>query len=128
VRLLIDTHTFLWFALDSPELSSTARDLIIDAENEILLSVASAWEIAIKVSIGKLTLSQPFTLFLPDQLRRNDIELLPVTLPHIQHIATLPFHHKDPFDRMIIAQSLVEKIPLISIDAVFDAYSVQRLW
>ena len=128
MRLLIDTHTFLWFAEDSPQLSPTARDLIIEAENEILLSTASAWEIAIKVSTGKLTLAQPFAIFLPDQLRRNDIELLPVSMAHIQHIATLPFHHKDPFDRMIVAQSVVESIPLISIDAVLDSYGVKRLW
>ncbi len=90
--------------------------------------MASAWELAIKVSTGKLTLAQPLPLFLPDQLQRNTLQLLPITLPHILHVATLPFHHRDPFDRLLIAQSLIEPIPIISADAVFDGYGVQRLW
>ena len=128
MKLLIDSHTFLWFVWDAPELSKTARDLIIDPDNDILLSMASIWELGIKASMNKLTLTEPYHTFLPKQLKENDIEILPILLAHALEVTTLPFHHKDPFDRLIAAQSLVEKIPIISIDAVLDSYSVQRLW
>src|SRR5690242_8309511 len=98
MRLLLDTHTFLWFVLDDARLSTHAADLIEDVTNERFLSIASAWEIAIKVRTGKIALSEPLDIFLPDQLSRNTIELLPITLPHILRTAALPFHHRDPFD------------------------------
>jgi PIN domain nuclease of toxin-antitoxin system len=128
MNLLLDTHTFLWFILGDPQLSARAKDLIEDTRNEKWLSVASVWEMAIKVSVGKLTLHQPFDILLTDQLQRNGIELLPITLPHLFQVATLPFPHRDPFDRLLIAQSLVEKMPCVSADAVFDNYGVTRLW
>ena len=126
--LLLDTHTFLWFIDGSPDLSAAARALIEDRANTSFLSVASAWEMAIKVSIGRLTLAEPLELLLPAQLDANGIALLPIELRHTLHVASLPFHHRDPFDRMLIAQSAVEKMPLVSVDAVFDDYGVQRLW
>jgi PIN domain nuclease of toxin-antitoxin system len=127
MNLLIDTHTFLWFVNDDPQLSETAAELL-ESDNTILLSVASLWEIAIKVSIGKLTLPQPFNEFIPEQLALNDITLLPVRIADCNQVIDLPFYHRDPFDRMIIAQALVESVSVVSIDTAFDPYNVQRLW
>jgi PIN domain nuclease of toxin-antitoxin system len=128
MRILIDTHTFLWFIDDHPALSTTARSSIEDENNDVLLSIASIWEMAIKISLGRLKLNGSFEPYIAEQLRLNHITLLPITLQHIAAIATLPFHHKDPFDRLIIAQGLIEKIPNIGIDAAFDAYPITRLW
>ena len=128
MQLLLDTHTFLWFTRANPELSEEARNLIEDTQNELFLSVASPWEVGIKVSVGKLTLGRQIDTFFEDRMGRSGIALLHITLAHIAKISTLPFHHRDPFDRMLIAQSLVEGIPIISADAVFDTYGVVRLW
>jgi PIN domain nuclease of toxin-antitoxin system len=131
MRLLIDTHTFLWFVEGDPQLSAEARRLLEDADNEIWLSLASVWEMAIKFSIGKLTLLdrvRPFAEHLSDLIESNGIAILPVTLPQVLHVATLPLHHRDPFDRLLVAQSLTEGMPLVSADAVLDAYRVRRLW
>jgi PIN domain nuclease of toxin-antitoxin system len=128
VNLLLDTHSFIWFVEDSPSLSAQARALIEEPTNAVFFSMASVWEMAIKVSLGKLHLSQPFDLFIPNQLLLNDITILDITVNHTLRVATLPFHHRDPFDRLLIAQSLVERMPCVSIDSVFDTYSVDRLW
>ena len=127
MKLLLDTHIFLWFIMGSPTLSTHARDLIEDVANEKFLSVASLWEIAIKYSLGKLTLSKPFDELIPQQLSLNGFELLNISIDHATMVATLPFHHRDPFDRLFIAQAAVEKMPIVSVDAVFDAYSITRL-
>ena len=128
MNLLLDTHTFIWFIMGSSNLSAHARALIEDVANEKFLSVASLWEIAIKLSVGKLTLSAPFDVLIPRQLSLNGFELLNIEIDHAALVATLPFHHRDPFDRLLIAQASVEKMSVVSIDAVFDAYSVTRLW
>lgn len=128
MRLLLDTHAFLWFIMGSANLSVNARALIENPANERLLSVASLWEVAIKVSLGKLTLSAPFDELIPAQLKLNGIDLLSIKVDHLSTLTTLPFHHRDPFDRLIIAQSMVEKLPVISIDAAFDIYGVTRNW
>ncbi|OLE51457.1 MAG: twitching motility protein PilT [Acidobacteria bacterium 13_1_20CM_3_53_8] len=128
MKLLLDTHTFIWFIMGSPNLSANARALIEDVANEKFLSVASLWEIAIKLSIGKLTLSVPFDVLIPQQLSLNGFELLNIEIDHAAIVATLPFHHRDPFDRLLIAQAMFEKMPIVSIDTVFDAYPVTRLW
>lgn len=128
MKLLLDTHSFLWFIDGSPKLSTTARALIEDPANERFLSIASTWEIAIKQSIGKIAFAQSLATFLTEQLVINDVGVLGITLAHVYHTAGLPFHHRDPFDRMILAQSLVEGIPIVSVDSVFDAYGVTRLW
>jgi PIN domain nuclease of toxin-antitoxin system len=128
VNLLLDTHSFIWFVEDNSSLSPHARMLIEEPTNDVFLSIASVWEMAIKVSLGKLNLSQPFDLFIPNQLLLNDITLLDITVSHALRVATLPFHHRDPFDRLLIAQSLVEGMPFIGTDSVFDAYGVNRLW
>lgn len=128
MKLLLDTHAFLWFIDGSPQLSTTARTLIEDGNNEVFLSVGSLWEMAIKISLGKLSLGQPFETLMPAQLALNNIELLNITLDHTAKVITLPFHHRDPFDRLLVAQALVENIPLVGVDTVFDAYRVRRLW
>lgn len=125
---LLDTHTFIWFVLDSPKLSLTLRRSIEDENNEKLLSTASIWEIAIKQSTGKLYFGLPFRVFIEQQLSLNSIELLNINLDHIAVVATLPLHHRDPFDRLLIAQSMVEQIPILSADSAFDAYAIYRLW
>lgn len=128
MRLLLDTHAFLWFIMGSANLSANARALIEDQVNESFLSVASLWEMAIKMSLGKLTLSAPLDTLIPQQLSLNGIELLGIQVAHAAAVSTLPFHHRDPFDRLLIAQAIVEGTPVVSADAAFDAYPVQRLW
>jgi PIN domain nuclease of toxin-antitoxin system len=106
----------------------TANTLFLNEQNNFYLSIASIWEIAIKVSIGKLDINQPMETFLAEQLQENDVSLLNISFQHTMKVAQLPLHHRDPFDRMIIAQALVEGWPLLSRDEAFDAYGVQRLW
>lgn len=128
MRALIDTSTFLWSISDSDKLSDNARQFIADLENDIFLSMASLWEIAIKTSLGKLELLLPFNRFIPDQLEQNTITVLPIEVQHLSKIIDLPFHHRDPFDRLIIAQSLAEQLPVITKDGAFSQYSVQLIW
>ncbi|MBD1925541.1 type II toxin-antitoxin system VapC family toxin [Trichocoleus sp. FACHB-90] len=126
MRQLLDTHSFIWFVMGNPRISPRLRSLIEDNQN--LLSTASIWEMAIKHSSGKLNFGLPFRIFIEQQLSLNSIELLSINLDHIDVIAALPFHHRDPFDRLLIAQSMVERIPILSADSAFDAYPVTRLW
>lgn len=128
MRLLLDTHTFIWFVTDSPRLSITAKTLIEDEYNEKLLSIVSIWEMAIKHSIGKLSFQLSFETFIAQQLSINNFSLLDIKVSHIHIIADLPLHHRDPFDRLIIAQSMIEQIPIVGTDKIFDLYSIQRLW
>ena len=128
MKLLLDTHTFLWFIMGNSSLGSKARTAIEDLANEKYVSVASVWEIAIKVSIGKLSLSAPFSALIPDQLIANGFELLNLEVAHAAALINLPFHHRDPFDRLLIAQAMVEQIQIVSIDSTFDAYPISRLW
>jgi PIN domain nuclease of toxin-antitoxin system len=129
MRVLLDTHTFLWAIEDSPELSSTAYSVLSDSDNRLYLSIASVWELAIKASARKLTVKQPFETAINDQLRLLEVELLGIEVSHIAFTITLPMHHRDPFDRILIAQSMVERMPILSRDTAFDAYdNVQRLW
>jgi PIN domain nuclease of toxin-antitoxin system len=128
VRLLLDTHSFLWFINGSPQISTNARTLIEDASNQPLLSAASLWEMAIKLSLGKLSLAQPFEVLIPQQMRLNGIKLLGIEIEHTAAVSRLPFHHRDPFDRLLIAQAMVEQMPIVSADTAFDTYSIKRLW
>jgi PIN domain nuclease of toxin-antitoxin system len=113
---------------DDPQLSPTAKTLIEDPANHKLVSVATCWEIAIKVGLGKLNLGEPATTFLPRELATNHFDLLGIELAHATLVETLPPHHKDPFDRLLVAQAIIEKLPLVSADPVFDLYGVTRLW
>lgn len=128
MRLLLDTQAFLWFILNSPALSEKARNLICDPNNQIEISPASLWEIAIKISIGKYALKEPVAEFLEHEIKNNQFRLLPIEPRHIAPLTLMQFHHRDPFDRLIIAQAIVENISIISSDVVFDKYSVLRLW
>jgi PIN domain nuclease of toxin-antitoxin system len=126
--LLLDTHTLLWFIGNDPRLSSTAKALIEDPGNRVFVSIVSCWEIAIKAGRGKMKFSEPSRTLLERELPANDLELLPITLEHATEVESLPPHHKDPFDRLLIAQAIIEGIPILGVDAVFDAYPVQRIW
>jgi PIN domain nuclease of toxin-antitoxin system len=128
LKFLIDTHFFLWFVLNDLSLSTRARTLIVDPQNDVLISPATFWEVAIKVSIGKFYLPEAFGPFVEDQIRQNDFEILPITVAHADAVATLPFHHRDPFDRLLIAQAIVEQMPILSADSTFDKYPVTRIW
>ena len=128
MRILLDTHTFLWFIGGDSRLHKEARRRIEDLENKRFLSTASLWEIAIKASLGKLRLGMSVTELVHNQVEGNAIDVLGITAAHLDSLARLPFHHRDPFDRLIIAQSLVEEIPVLGKDAAFDLYPIQRLW
>ena len=128
MNLLLDSHAFLWFVWDDPNLSSTAKALIEDPANHKLVSVASCWEIAIKVGLRKLALGEPATTFLPRELAKNGFDLLGIELAHATFVETLPPHHKDPFDRLLVAQAMIEKLPLVSADAMLDQYGIHRMW
>lgn len=128
MQLLLDTHAFLWWIDDAPALSKKARAAIGKAGNECFVSLASCWEMAIKASLGKLTLSQPLDRFIPEQLAANGFQLLDLDFRHVSRVATMPFHHRDPFDRLLVAQASAEKLTVVSADAAFDAYDLSRLW
>jgi PIN domain nuclease of toxin-antitoxin system len=128
MNCLLDTHTFLWFINDDAALSVTAKAMIEDVSSTVYLSIASVWEMAIKVSLGKLTMPLPLDNFITEQLLENNINLHPIHVRHTGLVATMPFHHRDPFDRMIIAQSLSDQLPIIGQDQIFDAYGVKRHW
>jgi PIN domain nuclease of toxin-antitoxin system len=128
VRLLLDTHALLWFLLDDPKLGRDARVLMTESTNELLVSPASYWEMAIKVSLGKYALGEDFEDFMRRQMTVNDLTVLPITLRHAAIVASLPFHHRDPFDRLLIAQAMAEQIPLLGCDEVFDQYPIARIW
>jgi PIN domain nuclease of toxin-antitoxin system len=127
-RLLLDTHTFLWWASDAPELSSTARKAISDNRNECFLSIASCWEMAIKSSLGKLRLSKPVDRFVQDLMTENGFRLLVIDLRHTAKVESMPYHHRDPFDRLLLAQAITEKLTIVSADSIFSDYAVKRLW
>lgn len=128
MTILLDTHTVLWFWWDDPQLSATAKALILDPANRKLVSPASPWEVAIKVSLKKLDIGGPYLGFFPQQMARTNFDFLDMTDEHMAAIAALPFHHRDPFDRMIVAQAKTENMPVVSVDVAFDPYGVTRLW
>jgi|SRR5436305_4154712 len=128
MRCLLDSQAFLWFVGGDTRLGDRAYEVISDIENQVLLSTASLWEIAIKSSLGKLDLEGSFAELFPRQLVSNEIEILPIGLKHLVTLTELPFHHRDPFDRLIIAQARTEGIPVVSSDAAFRDYQVQIVW
>lgn len=128
MRYLLDAHTLLWSQDDIGKLSATATAALSDPANDRLVSIATIWEIGIKVAIGKLSLSKPFRAWMETAITDLAMSVLPITLDHIEQQTRLEFHHRDPFDRLLVAQSLVEDIPLISSDTQLDAYAVKRIW
>ena len=127
-RLLLDTHAFLWWVNDAPELSAAARLSIADTTNDCFLSLASCWEMAIKSSLGKLRLARSLDRFVSEQLVANGFLLLNIELRHAAKIEKLPFHHRDPFDRLLIAQAISDKLTIVSADSIFSEYGVKILW
>ena len=128
MRLLLDTHSLLWFLLNDLRLSAAANGLIADANNDIEISPASYWEIAIKISLGKYSLPERYEVFVEREIAANDFRILPIIPKHTAALTAMPFHHRDPFDRLLIAQAIVEVIPIVSADPTFDAYPIRRLW
>lgn len=128
MKYLLDSHTLLWFYLDAPELSSSARNAITDLSSNHFVSAATIWEIAIKLSIGKLKLHESFEEFTQHSIYDNGFVLLDLTPNHAAALVHLPHHHRDPFDRMLVAQAIVEDVTLISADKALDAYPIQRVW
>ncbi len=128
MKYLLDTHAFMWWDADSEKLSSNVFEIISDDDNDIYLSVVSVWEIAIKNQIGKLPIRSELATIITEQQTENGIQILSIELAHTLKISELPLHHNDPFDRLLIAQSLVENIPILSKDAVFQKYDAEILW
>ncbi|MFQ5345782.1 MAG: type II toxin-antitoxin system VapC family toxin [Mariprofundus sp.] len=128
MRLLLDTHTFIWAATLDDRLSPNARDLLLDSDNELFLSTASIWEMAIKSSIGKLILQQPIEQIINEQIQINGLQILNIESTHALAVASLPWHHCDPFDRLLIGQSKLESMTILGCDGVMDAYGVKRMW
>jgi len=128
MNLLLDTHAFLWFIDGSARLSSRARELIEDQGNPKSVSIASLWEMGIKIRLGRLSFEQPFEDFIPRQMELNGLVLLPLRIVHIAKIVSLPFHHRDPFDRILVAQCMTEELSIVSADPMFDKYATNRLW
>lgn len=127
MRVLLDTHAFLWWVSDDARLTRKARTAIQDAD-DVYLSIASCWELAIKVRLEKIALPSPVERFIVEHVALNDITLLQVELEHLGRVSRLPFHHRDPFDRVLAAQALVDVLTLVSADAVFRKYGVKRAW
>jgi PIN domain nuclease of toxin-antitoxin system len=128
MTVLLDTHTFLWFCQDDPLLSKAAKTLIEDPSNRKLVSIASCWEIAIKAGLGKLKLGEPSGTYIPNALARTGFDILAISLEHATGVESLPPHHKDPFDRLLVSQALADLIAIVSADAILDLYGVNRLW
>jgi PIN domain nuclease of toxin-antitoxin system len=128
MRCLLDTHTFLWATADDGRLSRAAAEIFTNGNNELFLSVASVWEIVIKVQIGKLPLPSPVAGYVKRQLAVNRVQTLPVSFEHVLRVEQLPLHHGDPFDRILVAQSMEEKMPIISGDPIFKKYPAKLMW
>ena len=128
MRALLDTHTFLWWVMDDRRLSMLARELLEDGTNEIVVSAVIGWEIGIKARLGKLVLPDDPPRYVPELIARNRFEQLPITLMHALHVWTLPNHHRDPFDRMLVAQSQLDDLPIVTDDPQIARYDVVCLW
>jgi PIN domain nuclease of toxin-antitoxin system len=127
-RLLLDTHAFLWLAGGDPRAGERIRARLEDPSLELLLSVASVWEMAIKKSLGKLVLEIPLGQLLEGQLDAMGLQILDVELEHAIAVEQLAWHHRDPFDRLLVAQAIIERLPIVSADPAFDPYPVERVW
>ncbi|WGV27878.1 type II toxin-antitoxin system VapC family toxin [Halotia branconii] len=128
MKLLLDTHELIWWSSSSEKLSLNVYNLIVDPSNTLMFSIASIWEMQIKLQSGKLNLNSALSNLIERQQQVNKLQILPIELSHIYALESLPSHHRDPFDRILIAQSIVENIPLLSIDMIFDSYPVQKIW
>jgi len=128
LRVLLDTHALLWWLSDDPALTRSARKIIADTKNTLIVSAASAWEIATKVRLGKLPTANDLAADFPGHMEREGFQLLAISAEHGIRAGLLPGPHKDPFDRMLVAQAQAENLPIISNEAVFESYGVRHLW
>ncbi|MDQ2694826.1 MAG: type II toxin-antitoxin system VapC family toxin [Pseudomonadota bacterium] len=128
MKVLIDTHALLWLLADDPRLSDTARRTFLEIDNRVYFSIASLWELTVKVSIGKLRLAREWLPEIQDEMNANTIRWLAIAPEHCAVLATLPFHHRDPFDRMLVSQAVVEDMALLSRDPQLRAYPVPCVW
>jgi PIN domain nuclease of toxin-antitoxin system len=128
MRLLIDSHALIWYVDQHQQLSSASHAALSDRDNDLLLGAGSIWEIAIKIGLGKLVLTQSYSLWMSQALNDLGITVLPITIEYANAQASLPKHHSDPFDRLIVAQAVVERVSIVSADARMDAYGITRIW
>ena len=128
MKCLLDTHTLLWIAANDSKLSEEAKNLYLNSGNIILFSLTSLWEMAIKISLKKVSIGVPLSEFIKIHIRANDIQILNIELQHILLLENLPYHHRDPFDRLIISQCIYENISVLSSDKIFDLYPIKRMW
>ena len=128
MRILLDTHAFLWWITGDQRLSQRSIECISDGSNELFFSVASGWEIAIKAGLGRIDIPDPLDRFVSEHLFRNHMDVLAIQLSHALHVVTLPQFHRDPFDRMLISQAQIERLPILSSDKLLAAYDVEVIW
>ena len=128
MNALLDTHAFIWWVTDAPQLSINAKNFIANPENKIFFSVASGWEIVIKVNTGKLNIPEQVGTYITSRLTNNRFDILEIELAHVLQVANLPDLHRDPLDRIIIAQSQVMDVPVLTIDRLIIQYEVNVIW
>jgi len=128
MKVLLDTHALLWLVTGDDRLSETARQTFLNLEDKLFFSAASLWEICIKISLEKIALKSGWFQTIQDEMELNAVLWLPIEMPHCVEVAKLPFHHRDPFDRMLIAQAIVEDMQLLSRDSQLSAYAIKRIW
>jgi len=128
MKYLMDTHAILWISNDDSRLTKKVREIFLNADSEILISLASIWEMAIKISLKKLRVKNSLNYFVDNDISNNNIKIMNIELDHLVYISNLPLHHRDPFDRLIISQAIKEKLPIISADSFFDLYPIKRIW
>jgi PIN domain nuclease of toxin-antitoxin system len=128
MKLLVDTHAFLWWAEGAPALGKKAEVALSDARNHAYLSIVSCWELAIKLGLGKLRVDESLEQFIPKQLALNGFKLLGLEIPHVARLASLPFRHRDPFDRLLVAQAIEERLTIVTAERAFRKYDVSVVW
>jgi PIN domain nuclease of toxin-antitoxin system len=128
MKCILDTQAFIWFINADSRLSSKGRDYVSSGVNEIFISNASLWELSIKLSLGKIQIGISLFDLVKDHIIENDFKLLGIEVPHIIQVSSLPFYHRDPFDRLIASQSIIENMTIISSDEIFDKYGINRIW
>lgn len=128
MKILLDTHAMLWLVTGHRRLSKKAKSIFLDGGNTLLLSAVSGFEIAVKYSLGKLELSEEPASFIQKRIQANALTVLPLRMEHAGRLASLPFHHRDPFDRLLVAQAMIEQVPILSADRALSAYDIERVW
>ncbi len=128
MKVLLDTHAFLWAITDDPKLSAKGRELFTASDSDLFLSVASVWEVLTKVQIGKLPMPKETGAYLKEQIAKTNVQVLPIQMTHVLRLERMPLHHRDPFDRILIAQSLEEGFPILTADPLLKDYPAALIW